>query len=145
MSDQSQTALNSALIDMSRSFLQYVAEGWPWVDSEHQAVGDQVLALAESQRGDVAAIVELLTEREQFIDFGSFPTEYTDLQFLALDAMFDWLENSQQGVIASTAVAAQAVKSVDDADASELMEVIHSRQKELIEKLKEVRSRTPVQ
>ncbi|MAT39593.1 MAG: hypothetical protein CL946_08305 [Ectothiorhodospiraceae bacterium] len=145
MSDQSQTALNSALIDMSRSFLQYVAEGWPWVDSEHQAVGDQVLALAESQRGDVAAIVELLTEREQFIDFGSFPTEYTDLQFLALDAMFDWLENSQQVVIASTAVAAQAVKSVDDADASELMEVIHSRQKELIEKLKEVRSRTPVQ
>ena len=145
MSDQSQTALNSALIDMSRSFLQYVAEGWPWVDSEHQAVGDQVLALAESQRGDVAAIVELLTEREQFIDFGSFPTEYTDLQFLALDAMFDWLENSQQVVIASTAAAAQAVKSVDDADASELMEVIHSRQKELIEKLKEVRSRTPVQ
>jgi len=145
MSDQSQSALNSALIDMSRSFLQYVAEGWPWVDSEHQAVGDQVLALAESQRGDVAAIVELLTEREQFIDFGSFPTEYTDLQFLALDAMFDWLENSQQVVIASTAAAAQAVKSVDDADASELMEVIHSRQKDLIEKLKEVRSRTPVQ
>ena len=87
MSDPSQTALNSALIDMSRSFLQYVAEGWPWVGADQQAVGDQVLALAASQRDDVAAIVELLNDREQFIDFGSFPTEYTDLQFLALDTM----------------------------------------------------------
>ncbi|HAD62413.1 MAG TPA: hypothetical protein DCG12_24500 [Planctomycetaceae bacterium] len=145
MSDQSQSALNSALIDMSRSFLQYVAEGWPWVDSERQAVGDQVLALAESQRSDVAAIVELLNEREHFIDFGSFPTEYTDLQFLALDAMFSWLENSQQVVIASTAAAEQTVKAAEDAEAAELMEVIHSRQKELADKLKEVRSQAPVQ
>ena len=98
MSQQSESVLNSVLIDMSRSFLQYIAECWPWVDVvEHaQSVERQVMVIAARQRQDVADIASLLTSREHVIDFGTFPTDYTDLQFLALDGVFDNLNRSQE-------------------------------------------------
>ena len=100
MTQQTDLALNGVLIDMARSFLQYVAESWPWVTSDGQSVENQVLVIAERQRQDVADIAALLNDREHFIDFGTFPTEYTDLQFLALGALFAPIHNSQAIVLA---------------------------------------------
>ena len=137
MSDQTDSVLNGVLIDMARSFLQYVAEGWPWVSAGGQSVEDQVLAIASRQRQDVADIAAVLTEREHFIDFGSFPTEYTDVQFLALESLFDWLHNSQASVLAGIAAAIRDVGSADD-EAVELLTAIQTRQQEAASALKEL-------
>ena len=67
MSQQSESVLNSVLIDMSRSFLQYIAECWPWVDvvEQAQSVERQVMVIAARQRQDVADIASLLTSRSR--------------------------------------------------------------------------------
>lgn len=138
MSQQAESALNNVLIGMARSFLQYVAEGWPWVSSEAQAIEDQVLVIAQRQRQDVADIANFLTEREHYIDFGSFPTEYTDLQFLALGALFDKLHNSQALVIASIESAVNELNAEGDTAAVQLLKAVEIRQKEAAAALKDL-------
>ena len=93
--------LNNVLIQMARSFLQYVAESSPWVSYDTASLESQVLVLAARQRQDVAELATLLTSREHFIDFGSFPTEYTDQQFLSLQSIIGRIEASH--ALAATA------------------------------------------
>jgi len=138
MSQQSESVLNNVLIDMACSFLQYVAEAWPWVSTQDHSVEEQVNAIAARQRQDVAEIVALLTAREQFIDFGSFPTEYTDLQFIALEALFDSLHGSQQIVCDSIASALSQLRDGSDEEAVNLLTAIETRQTEAATALKEV-------
>ncbi|MCP4176101.1 MAG: hypothetical protein GY758_35620 [Fuerstiella sp.] len=138
MSQQSESVLNSVLIDMARSFLQYVAEAWPWVSTQDHSVEEQVNAIAARQRQDVADIVSLLTVREHFIDFGSFPTEYTDLQFVALEALFDSLHGSQQIVCDSITSALLELSKDDDEEAVLLLTAIKTRQTEAAAALKEL-------
>lgn len=135
MSQESNNILNSVLIDMARSFLQYVSESSPWVGVDAAAIEEQFSVLAVRQRQDVSDIVALLTDREHPVDLGTYPTEYTDQQFLALGAVFQNLRLSQQKVCASIAEGLNQLKSTDDASASELLETIDIRQKELAKSL----------
>ena len=136
MSQQTESVLNGVLITMSRSFLQYVAECWPWVDEQAQSIGDQVMVIAERQRQDVAEIASLLTEREWFIDFGTFPTEYTDLQFLALEAIFENIHRSQSSVCAQLDEVVGQIS--EDAESVDLIRAIGIRQAESATALKEL-------
>ncbi|MDG1893792.1 MAG: hypothetical protein P8J37_02680 [Fuerstiella sp.] len=138
MSQQSESVLNGVLIDMARSFLQYVAEASPWVSTQHHSVEEQVNTIAARQRQDVADVVTLLTAREHFIDFGSFPTEYTDLQFIALEALFDSLHKSQLTVCDSIASALSELSKSDDEEAVQLLTAIKTRQTEAAAALKSV-------
>ena len=143
MSQQTESVLNGVLIDMARSFLQYVAEGWPWVSTDAQSIEEQVLVLAARQRQDVAEIVALLNEREYPIDFGSFPTEYTDLQFLALGSMFEWLHNSQGIVLSSIETAVQQLTAAGDEEGAALLKLIEMHQKEDAKALKDLHQQLP--
>ncbi len=138
MSQQTESVLNGVLIDMARSFLQYVAEGWPWVSTESQSVEQQVLVIAQRQRQDVAEIVDLLNSREHFIDFGSFPTEYTDLQFLALETMFEWLHVSQSIILKSLDSGISQVTAAGDDEAAALLTAVKTRQQDASSALKEL-------
>ncbi|MCA9050911.1 MAG: hypothetical protein KDA89_19375 [Planctomycetaceae bacterium] len=138
MTVQTDAVINDALIEMARSFLQYVAEAWPWVSTQSQHIEAEIIALAARQRQDVADIVNLLTEREHFIDFGSFPTEYTDLQFLSLQALFSRLHHSQAVVVETVSRALQTAQQKGDEDAVGLLTVVEGRQKELAAALKVV-------
>ena len=130
--------LNSVLITMARSFLQYVAESFPWVSREDQAVGEQVEVIALRQRQDVGEIAELLTSREHFVDLGTFPTEYTDMQFLALSAMFDGIHSSQAAVCEAITAGLQSLAATEDEQAINLLQVIAIRQKEAAKALSEI-------
>ena len=135
---QSERVLNGVLIDLARSFLQYVSESWPWIDDTQQAIGNEVEVLAARQRQDVADLANELVQREWAIDFGSFPTEYTDLQFLSLGAMLSWLKNAQTGVCQRLNDAEQVLQSAGDSSAAELITAITIRQKELSDNLLEI-------
>ncbi|MFY9256449.1 MAG: ferritin-like domain-containing protein [Fuerstiella sp.] len=138
MTQLTESVLNNVLIDMACSFMQYVSESSPWVSVTEQRVGEQFLVIAARQRQDVADIAKLLTEREQRVDFGSFPTEYTDLQFLALDRMFEMLRSSHDLVLASIASGMKAVQEAGDEEAVQLLAAVQVRQKEAAHALKEL-------
>lgn len=131
MTQQSESALNNVLIDMACSFLQYVAESSPWISVQEQSVGKQFLIIAARQRQDVSEMVSLLTEREHFVDFGSFPTEYTDQQFLALDTLIEKIRASQTLVLASISNGLASSNAEGDDEISELLKVIEVRQKDI--------------
>jgi len=130
--------LNSVLITMARSFLQYVAESFPWVSREDQAVGEQVEVIATRQRQDVGELAELLTSREHFVDFGTFPTDYTDMQFLALAAMFDGVHASQATVCEAISAGLQQLASTGDEQAIAILQAVEVRQKEAAHALREI-------
>ncbi len=142
--------LNNVLIAMARSFLQYVSESWPWVPGGAAAatVEEQVRMIAAQQRQGVGDLVELLTEREHFIDFGSYPTEYTDLQFLSLEALMESLINSQQYVCRLLADAVVSLRTAGDDDAADLVQTIELRQQDaagaLLELRQQLRKAVPV-
>lgn len=133
-----EAVLNNTLIQMACSFLQYVAESWPWVSNEANSIEPQVRVLAARQRQDVAEIVNLLTAREHFIDFGSFPTEYTDQQFLALQTLIIRLKASQNLICQRIALAAESLKTAGDSEAANLLETIEAHEADILKALGEV-------
>ncbi|MCR9197425.1 MAG: hypothetical protein NXI04_02160 [Planctomycetaceae bacterium] len=138
MSQQTETLLNSVLIKMARSFLQYMSEASPWVGEQAQSIGEQVAVLAVRQRQDAALIADLLADREYFVDFGVYPTEYTDQQFLALEAVFSNLRSSQDQVCEAISSTQAEVSAAGDAQAADMLGTIDVRQKELAHALKEL-------
>jgi hypothetical protein len=137
-SQNNEILLNNALIQMARSFLQYVSESSPWVSVDSAAVGAQVEVLAARQRQDVGEIVSLLTAREHFIDFGSFPTEYTDLQFLSLQALMGRLKASQQLICDRLVAATVSLRTAGDTSGAKLLTSLESHERDILRALKEI-------
>lgn len=130
--------LNNVLIQMARSFLQYVAECSPWVRMESASIGDQVNVLAERQRQDVSEIVALLSSREHFIDFGSFPTEYTDQQFLALQTLMSRLSSSQTRILNFIRTAIVSLQSNGDSEGADLLTVLEMHERDILKAFSEI-------
>ncbi len=130
--------LNNVLIQMACSFLQYVGESWPWVSLEGSSIELQVRALAARQRQNVGEIVALLTNREQYIDFGSFPTEYTDQQFLSLEALASRLKVSQKLICDRVSDAITSLATAGDAEGAELLKVVDSHENHILKSLGEI-------
>jgi hypothetical protein len=130
--------LNNVLIGMARSFLQYVAECWPWVSSDGASIEARVRGIAADQRADVSEIVQLLMNREHVIDFGSFPTEYTDLHFMSLQNLMDLLKGSQQLICRQLGDAAESLRTAGDAEGAKLLAQIQSHQQDAARALSEL-------
>ena len=126
-----ESTINDVLIALSRSFLQYVAECWPWVDVTDRGIELQVQGLAARQRQDVSELVHLLIRREWAIDFGSFPTEYTDLHFISLGTLLERLQIGQSRIADRLMAATQALCDSSDEEAKSLVEAISGRQKDI--------------
>ncbi|MEJ7591068.1 MAG: hypothetical protein WKF77_05930, partial [Planctomycetaceae bacterium] len=116
--------LNGVLIQMARSFLQYVSECSTWVAVEAASDEAQVIVLAARQRQDVADIAALLDAREHYIDFGSFPTEYTDQQFLSLQSVMSVLKRSHESVCNRISTAVVSLRTAGDSEAAELLATV---------------------
>lgn len=130
--------LNNVLIQMARSFLQYVAESWPWVSTETASVESQVRVLAARQRQDVSELAAFLAGREHFIDFGSFPTEYTDQQFLSLQALIGRMKASHQLVCSRIANTVTSLHTAGDVEASQLMVTLESHERDILKALGDI-------
>ncbi len=137
-SQDNENLLNNVLIQMSRSFLQYVAESWPWVSADSASVESQVRVLAARQRQDVSELAAYLDSREHFIDFGSFPTEYTDQQFLSLQAMIGRMKASHSLVCSRIANAVASLRTAGDAEGSQLLGTLESHERDILKALGEI-------
>ncbi len=133
-----ESIINEALIGLSRSFLQYVSESWPWVDEADRGIEEQVQVLAARQRQDVSELVRLLMERDWPIDFGTFPTEYTDLHFISLSTVFTWLQNGQQQIAERLTGILERLQEASDSEAVSMIEAIIMQQNDLGTALQEL-------
>lgn len=124
--------LNDLLIDVGRSLLQYTSECWPWVAGNEQPLQTALERMAAEQRDVVTALADLLAERGHAIDFGTYPTEYTSLHYVAADFLLTQLVGNQQDVLAECESVARATPSDDEAR-SLLDDIVVSERKHLDE------------
>ena len=123
---------------MARSFLQYVAECSLWVAADAASDEAQVIVLAARQRQDVADIAALLDAREHSIDFGSFPTEYTDQQFLSLQSVMSGLKRSHESVCNRISTAVVSLRTAGDSEAADLLTTVESHERDIFRSLTEI-------
>ncbi|MAG92617.1 MAG: hypothetical protein CMJ48_02525 [Planctomycetaceae bacterium] len=91
--------LNDVLIETGRSLLQYVGECWPWTHHDADEIRKQLDGLVARQRESVGSLVSLINSHTPTFDIGSYPTEYTDLHFVALDFLLLELVDNQRNVV----------------------------------------------
>jgi hypothetical protein len=126
-------ALNQLLIDLGRSLLQYVGECWPWSGYETEETHRKIDELVAIQRQDVLQLGMLLDEAQWTIEKGTYPTEYTDLHYVALSYLLDQLVLNQKAIVEE----AQRAKAQceGDPEARKLVSEIHSTQQRILAEL----------
>ena len=122
--------LKSLLVDLGRSLLQYAAECWPWAGSEHDT---RLIALAERQQQSIGSLVRLIASRTNEIDFGTYPTEYTDLHYLTTETLVERLIGNQKSLISAIQDARTSLNG--DSAASELVSQISANETGILEEL----------
>ncbi|HQX49740.1 MAG TPA: hypothetical protein PLY87_02235 [Planctomycetaceae bacterium] len=137
-SQDNEILLNGVLIQMACSFLQYVSECSPWVAVDSVSDEAQVNVLAARQRQDVAEIAALLDGREHYIDFGSFPTEYTDQQFLSLQSVMGNLKSSHELVCRRIGDAIVSLRAAGDLEGAALLTTVESHERDILRAMNEI-------
>ncbi len=137
MSDsQSNAALRQLLVSIGRSLLQYTGESWPWTAAGSESSRQTIEQLVARQQMHVARIAGLLSERESFVDFGTYPTDYTDLHYVALGYLLDQLIADEESLISQLTDATTAC--ADDPEALEVVESALSDERDAVAKLGEL-------
>jgi hypothetical protein len=136
---QENAKLNDLLITLGRSLLQYVGEAWPWsssVDADERQKIDEIVA---RQKVQIARLADFLADRNWMIDFGSYPTEYTDLHYVALDYLLRELIANQQAIVGQTV---QTLLLCDeDPEAAVLLNELRSDQQAALQQLQSLAAR----
>lgn len=139
--------VNDLLIDMGRSLLQYVGESWPWTGADEAGEKDVVDRLVAEQRRSVGRLADLLARRGHIIDYGSYPTEYTSLHFVALDYLLGQLRSEQQVLVEETDRIADMAFAQVDPEATDLLAEVRDEAarhlRELEQLVKSRKSRQP--
>ncbi len=137
MSEQQQNErLNEVLVRILRGLLQYTGECWPWSSAANGDEHVAVMRLVDEQQEQIRELSELLNERGALIDFGTYPTEYTDLNYVSLDYMLDELIREQQALIADLKQAITDCAS--DPEGQELLTEIEPQAQQHLDTLKEL-------
>ncbi len=130
----SSSQINSLLIQISRSLLQYVSEIWPWSAADAEGTRRTLDRLAADQRESAAALARFLDDRGEVIDFGTYPTEYTSLHYVAVDFLLGQLVENQSAIVAACEAALRAVEG--DADAAELLHNVTTAERNRLDELR---------
>lgn len=93
--------LKDVLRRESRSFLQYVADAFPWTTSnENDALGT-LQKLIEEEREAIAGLGRFLYRQRQTLPYlGAYPSHFTTLNYVALDYLLPKLAEEERAEIA---------------------------------------------
>jgi hypothetical protein len=135
--------LNEFVISIGRSLLQYADECWPWVEASEAETQGLLHRLAALQRQEVAAMAELLDQRGWPVEFGGYPTDYTDLHFVSLDFLLSRIIAGEQATVSDLEEAVHAC--VDDPEAVHVLREVLMTERKIVERLQAVAaSRTQI-
>ncbi len=130
----SSSLINDLLIQISRSLLQYVSEIWPWSAADAEETRRTLDRLAAEQRDSAAALVRFLDGRREVIDFGTYPTEYTSLHYVAVDFLLGQLVENQSSVVAGCEAALRSAEA--DVDATDLLRDVTTAERNRLDELR---------
>lgn len=122
--------LNLLLVELNRSLLQYLYECSPYVSGDKES---KLRELAEAQQQDVGVLCDVLTERQWPIDVGTYPTDYTAIQYNSLSSLADPLKESQS--IALSLLDEVAEACADDAFVFEVLKQLKQNEETILEQL----------
>jgi hypothetical protein len=123
--------LNDLAIDLGRNLLQYAADVGVW--AAHAIDEHRLQDAAASQRDDVGKLVELLQTRGWAVDPGTYPTEFTDLQFLSLTYILPRILDEQRALVEDLDEAVHTC--IDDPEAVALLRDIAANERRIAEDL----------
>ncbi len=130
----SSSQINDLLIQISRSLLQYVSEIWPWSALDAEESRRTLDRLAADQRKSAAALVRFLDARGEVIDFGTYPTEYTSLHYVAVDFLLGQIIENQDSIVAAWEA---VLRSADaNTDAADLLRDITTAERNRLDELR---------
>lgn len=129
--------LNSLLVELNRSFLQYAFEAWPYAGDKSEAAA-RIRELALLQQQDVGVLCEVLIERQWPVDFGTFPTEYTASQYNSLESLTRLLHESQVIALDRFDHVAQACES--DSFVTEVLKQLRQNEQAILDELASIQS-----
>lgn len=130
--------LNQALLRLHRNLLQYAAESWVWSGSARTRERETLDRIVSEQKQAVAALADLLFSRYHTIEFGTYPTEFTDLHYVSLDFLHGQIVAEQTGRVRDLERIQTDVAS--DAQAASLLAKIVSAARGHLQQLREVTS-----
>jgi hypothetical protein len=85
----------------SRSLLQYVSEAIPWITPAEQVALAQLRQLIEEERGATTDLGRfLIRQRVPPPYLGSYPQDYTNVNYVSLDHLLPMLVDNQRQAIA---------------------------------------------
>ncbi len=134
-------ALNDLLINLGRSLLQYVGECWPWTDPDTEDEHQKINELVAAQKRQVGQLAEMLIDAEWNVDYGTYPTEYTDLHYVALTYLLDQLIQNQQYLVEEARRTLLACEG--DPEAKKLVGEIQSQQQTILHELEKLTQKAP--
>ena len=137
MSAQNTTAILTELLNrLSRSWLQYIGEAWPWASSESGDRLEAFRALVRRQQFAAERIASLLTERNAVISIRTYPFDGTTVNYVTLDFVKPRLIADEQAIVAE--LKAAAISLDGDAEALRLVEQVTADSEQLLTELTEL-------
>src|SRR5690242_19805271 len=95
------TLLQGLMRREGRSLLQYVREAFPWTNAEEGDALARLRTIIEEEDRSLAALGRFLTRNHRTLPYlGSFPMDFTTLNFVSLDHLLPQLVDSQRRAIA---------------------------------------------
>ncbi len=128
-------SLSRMVIQQHRSLLQYADLCWPWVDLQDSKERSILKNLAATQREGIRKLIRELDRRGWPVDYGQFPAEYADLNFVALDYLWPKIVQAEQSLLAKLCEVRQDVKQ--DSDAVRVIESCIDNQREILRTISE--------
>ena len=134
MSAQNTTAILTELLNrLSRSWLQYIGESWPWASTESADRLETFQGLVRRQQFSVDRIASLLTDRNAIFAVRNYPFDGTSLNYVTLDFVKPRLVADEQAIVAELKAASASLN--DDAEALRLVEQITTDAEQLLSEL----------
>lgn len=93
--------LNSLFLLLHRSLLQYLGECSPWTaeDSRQSETLAAIAGIVTEQKRDEALLATAMQETGWVINYGTYPTSFTDLHYVSLKYMLKQIISSQNQIL----------------------------------------------
>ena len=134
MSGQTSTALlNDLLNRLSRSWLQYIGEAWPWTSSEDAERLEKFQGLVRRQKFAAERIADLLTDRSAVFSQCSYPFDGSQVNYVTLDYVRPRIVVDEQTILAALKATGEALQG--DAEALRLIEQVTADEEQTLAEL----------
>ena len=127
--------LSRMVIQQHRSLLQYADLCWPWVDLQESTERKILKDLAALQRQGIRELVGELDRRGWPVEYGQFPAEYADLNFMAINHLWPRILQSEQDLLGELHEVRQDLDH--DSDAARVIDLCINNQSKLLRTIAE--------